>query len=278
MHTPMFNFEFSSPHRPAVSSPLSSSPIRPSPSPPAAAAAAALSPRDPNTTLIPPRRRRQQQQEQKQQQQLRDVQSSPTRPPGSEEPGSFSFSSPPSAAAAPKFKYAARGGARPNNPLRLSGENARESRRKLFLKNVRQRTDDRQWLRRGGDQEALKLEWAVLSRQWRRQKEADIDGIVFEYEIEDAPVAAAAGETTREPADDDVMADAMAQEEEAEMDAMLSMLEVRSPPLREAPAARPDSPSWSDDDDYDSLFRDMICQQEADSSQEFASSGQMDLS
>jgi len=32
-------------------------------------------------------------------------------------------------------------------------EEARESRRKLFLKNVRERADDKAWERRGGDQE-----------------------------------------------------------------------------------------------------------------------------
>lgn len=97
-------------HRPAVSSPLSSSPIRPS-SPP-------LSPRGPNTL---PRR---------------ETQSSPLQP----KEGSS------------RFRYAARP-ARPN-PIVQRREDAQDSRRKLFLKNVRQRAEDCRWERRGGDQEA----------------------------------------------------------------------------------------------------------------------------
>lgn len=52
---------------------------------------------------------------------------------------------------APRFKYASRDARK--NPLKQSRETAQEGRRKLFLKNVRQRRDDQQWDRRGGDQE-----------------------------------------------------------------------------------------------------------------------------
>lgn len=121
MPSQIFNLDFSSPHKPAVSSPLSSSPIRPSQghsnsSPP-------LSPRNPNTLLLLPRR---------------DSQSSPVR---DSQPSNK------------LFKYASRS-AKPNPLLPRQGrENAQESRRKMFLKNVRQRADDKTWLRRGGDQE-----------------------------------------------------------------------------------------------------------------------------
>ncbi|CAJ2502240.1 Uu.00g096340.m01.CDS01 [Anthostomella pinea] len=230
MPTPIFNnFDFSSPHRPTVSSPLSSSPLRPSQySPPP------LSARDPNTL---PRR---------------DVQSSPIKGPSSK-----------------FFKYASRN-ARPN-PLRQNRENAQDGRRKLFLKNVRQRADDNKWDRRGGDQETLKLEWAVLDRRRRQQRESDLDGIVCEDEIEDIPELPP--QVPQEP-DDDVMVDAIAQEEEREMEAMLSMLEAES---SSQASARPNSPSLSDDDDYDSLFMDLVSQEES-GSQYCVSSGQMDIS
>ena len=109
MPAPIFSFDFSSPHKPSVPSPLSSSPLRPSQTSPP------LSPRYPNTL---PRRY---------------TQSSPIRGPSS------------------NFKYASRN-VKPN-PLRLSREKAQESRRTLFLKNVRKRADDRKWEQRGGDQE-----------------------------------------------------------------------------------------------------------------------------
>ncbi|KAI1495116.1 hypothetical protein F5X96DRAFT_203026 [Biscogniauxia mediterranea] len=226
-HTPIFNLELSTPHRPAVSSPLSSSPVRPS------QASSPLSPRHPNTV---PRR---------------DIQSSPIQGPS-------------------KFKYASRS-AKPN-PLKQTKENAQESRRKLFLKNVRQRADDKVWERRGGDQEALKLEWATFNRQWRKQKDSDIDGFVFEDELNDIP------QPPRETPDDEMMVDTMAQDEEQEMEAMISMLEADSfshQPTR----PEPPSPSLSDDDDYDSIFRDLLSQQQQhSSSQNLVSFSQMDMS
>ncbi|KAI0414366.1 hypothetical protein F5X98DRAFT_377820 [Xylaria grammica] len=225
MPTPIFNLDFSSPHRPTVPSPLSSSPLRPS------QASSPLSLRDPNTL---PRW---------------DTQSSPIR-------GSSS-----------NFKYASRS-VKPN-PLQLSREKAQESRRTLFLKNVRKRADDRKWEQRGGDQEALKLEWNVLNKQRRQEKDLDVDGFVFDTELEDIL------ENPYEPHEetDDMMVDAIAQEEEAELDAMLSLLNTSS---LQTPV-RPDAASLSDDEDYDALFTDMLSQQR-DENDGFISSGQMDMS
>ncbi|KAI1764164.1 hypothetical protein GGR53DRAFT_329626 [Hypoxylon sp. FL1150] len=230
---PTFNLDFSSPHRPTYSSPLSSSPIRPSQSSPP------LSPCNPNS--LPGR----------------DIQSSPIEAPPT------------------KFKFASRN-ARPN-PLRQTRENAQESRRNLFLKNVRRRADDRQWERRGGDQEALKLEWSILDRQRRQQKNADLDGMIFEDEIEDSPEL----QHDMSQSVDDMMVDTIAQEEEEELDAMLSMLEVQSSHPSH-PSQLPVGSPYSallDDDDYDSIFNDLMSGQDGNgTSQNFASSGQMDTS
>ncbi|KAK6843104.1 hypothetical protein PG987_003964 [Apiospora arundinis] len=250
MPPPTFSLDFSSPYKPNVSSPLSSSPIR------AAAASssqssppAPLSPRDSNRCNM--------------------IQSSPIP--------------------APKlFKYASRP-AKPN-PLRQTRENAQESRRKLFLKNVRQRQDDKKWERRGGDQEVLKLEWSLLDRRRRLQKESDVDGFVFDDEIDEDPsleatAATTAGDFSNPPGDDidSMMLDAMEQDE----DAMLSMYEAEAhstqPPqqqLHQGAPPRPDSPFLSDDDDYDNIFMDLLSHQQQGNSapHNFASSGEMDMS
>ncbi|KAI0971592.1 hypothetical protein F4678DRAFT_461542 [Xylaria arbuscula] len=229
MPAPIFNFDFSSPHRPTVPSPLSSSPIRPSQASPP------LSPRDPNT--LP----------------WYDTQSSPIR------------------GSSPIFKYASRN-AKPN-PLRLNREQAQESRRKLFLKNVRKRADDRKWEQRGGDQEALKLEWHILNKQRRQEKDTDLDGFVFEDELEDIP------ENPYESHEetDDMMVDAIAQEEEAELEAMLSFLDPTSSQAPSQIPRRLETTSLSDDEDYDTLFMDMLSHQR-DDEEGFISSGQMDMS
>lgn len=116
-HLPIFNFDFTTAtsHKPAHSSPLSSSPIRASQSSPP------LSPRDSNAL---PRR---------------GYFSSPSKSAfGNQEASKWT-------------RFDARDAKK--NPLKQSRENALEGKRKLFLKNVRQRHDDKAWERRGGDQE-----------------------------------------------------------------------------------------------------------------------------
>ena len=54
---------------------------------------------------------------------------------------------------APKFKFASRPVRQA--PVAQKREVAQEARRKLFLKNVRQRADDQKWERRGGEQEVF---------------------------------------------------------------------------------------------------------------------------
>jgi hypothetical protein len=141
MPTPIFSFESSLPssatplqqpkYRPSVSSPLSSSPIRASSySPPAPTSP----PTQATFSFFPQQSRHEQQQNQHQI--PRDTQSSPIAQPSPTRK---------------LFKFATRT-PRPN-PVVQKREEARESRRKLFLKNVRERTDDKAWERRGGDQE-----------------------------------------------------------------------------------------------------------------------------
>lgn len=98
----------------------------------------------------------------------------------------------------------------------------------------------------------------------------DIDGIVFNDELEDIP------ENPYELQEeiDDIMVDAIAREEEAELDAMLSFLDTSS--SSQAPR-RPNTPSLSDDEDYDTLFRDILSR-ESDDCDELVLSGQMDMS
>ncbi|RDA91564.1 hypothetical protein CP533_5966 [Ophiocordyceps camponoti-saundersi (nom. inval.)] len=115
-------------HRPMVSSPLTSSPIRVSTpphahnsSPPHGRAMSPLSPSDRNS--LP----------------KRQVQSSPIR-------------SPP-----PKFKYASRP-MRPN-PLLRSSEAGREVRRRNFFQRIRDQADERAWQRRDIETQFLKNNW-----------------------------------------------------------------------------------------------------------------------
>ncbi|OIW29004.1 hypothetical protein CONLIGDRAFT_403491 [Coniochaeta ligniaria NRRL 30616] len=234
-------------YRPSVSSPLSSSPIRASSySPP-------ISPHHDNTvsSIFPPR----------QSGHLipRDTQSSPIAQPSSPSPSRKLL-----------FKFAART-PRPN-PVVQKREEARESRRKLFLKNVRERGDDRAWERRGGDQEVLKLEWWRLNNELRQQKDAELAVFGTDADIEEAvQLQELRGgqerlENVPQPEGDidDMMADAIAREEEAEIEALLSSM---PPPTdgdgdRDMHESRPESVYFSDEDDYDALFMELSQQEQ----------------
>ena len=137
-------------HRPAVSSPLSSSPIRMAPSPP-------LSPCNPNTLNTLPRQ----------------TQSSPisASTPIYSSCGSSSASASTSpctstsasssSSSSSKFRFATRN-PRPN-PRVKRREEAQDTRRRLFLQNVRQRAEDKRWELRGGEDEVRIMRHALHS-------------------------------------------------------------------------------------------------------------------
>ncbi|KAH8699792.1 hypothetical protein BGZ61DRAFT_451328 [Ilyonectria robusta] len=219
-HTPdkMMSFApapiFSWDHRPAVPSPLSSSPVR---------ASSPLSPIDRNT--LP----------------QRQIQSSPIQQP--------------------KFKYSSRQ-TRPN-PVVRKREEVQESRRKLFLQNVRQKSDEKSWQRRDIEGQLLKTSWLAnqgqLSRDAPEFSDADIeDAMAFQQEEFDIPD------------EDDMMVDDTT--EDQELEAMFASYED----LPTSSSQRPPSTIMSDDD-YDDIFAELISQEQHQQSFYQESSNQMDL-
>ncbi|KAB5515206.1 hypothetical protein GE09DRAFT_1231453 [Coniochaeta sp. 2T2.1] len=231
-------------YRPSISSPLSSSPIRASSYSPPASPPTSF-PSNSNFGGFFP----------SQYQQPRDTQSSPiAQPTPSRKLFKFATSTP-----------------RPN-PVVKKREEMRESRRRLFLKNVRERGDDRAWERRGGDQEVLRLEWSRLNNELRQQKEADLAVFGTDADIEEAvQLQEQSGHreesSIRQPGMgiDDMMVDAIAREEEAEIEALLSLM-----PNGDGDGdremgdgeGRPESVYFSDEEDYDALFME-LSQQDA---------------
>ncbi|KAK4138874.1 hypothetical protein BT67DRAFT_438180 [Trichocladium antarcticum] len=276
---PAFSFGHqSSRHRPNISSPLSSSPIRATnPSPPPCA----------HSTPFPSLQRHHSRQ--------RDTQSSPiTRQPSIFSPshspshshshnhshsgGNNSISNSANSAnstSSSKSRFATRN-TRPNPVLRRR-EDLQESRRRLFLQNVRLRGEEKRWEMRGGEDELLKLEWWRLNRERQQANEAEAAlylAMERDLEAEEEELRRAAWEQQQQrPSSssssswgggedvDAMMADAIAREEEAEMDALVSGLEEDD---WEAQRRRrlPGSPHFSDDDDYDGLFLHLISQQD----------------
>ncbi|KAK0627014.1 hypothetical protein B0T14DRAFT_423773 [Immersiella caudata] len=166
-----------------------------------------------------------------------------------------------------RFKYATRD-AKPN-PVVRKREDAQEGRRRLFLQNVRQRQEDQKWEKRGGEDQLLKLEWSRLNRELRQAKESDIDGFVRIEDIDD--------ELPNEQPDDidAMMLDALEQEEQAELEALLASLPSEGSAQAQTSPSRPESMHFSDDEDYDSLFMELISEQANDQP---TSSGDVEMS
>ncbi|PHH92146.1 hypothetical protein CDD83_8714 [Cordyceps sp. RAO-2017] len=178
-------------HRPAVSSPLSSSPIR---------ASSPLSPI--NSNALPHQRQ---------------VQSSPIPPPKFK---------PAAGAGAGAGAAAVRHAGRPTrpNPVVRGREDARQARRQTFLQRVRQKADDKAWQRRDIEGQFLKNSW--LANLGRLTHDAPA---FSEADIEDA--MAFQQETARHAHEDQVMEDGPPDEELEAMIASHEQQQPRSPTL-----------------------------------------------
>lgn len=142
----------------------------------------------------------------------------------------------------------------------------------------------------------LKLEWFSLNKDLLQAKNADLDGVVFDSDIEDAarlreevmrkpsraletvPEVSASQETDADvDADvdaDEMMVDLLEQEQQAELEALMSSISSQQSSMKP-----PDSAHWSDDEEYDALFMDYLSQEQEDGQHQGpASSGEMDLS
>lgn len=260
-----------------------------------------------------------------------DTQSSPIQSSSSSasiataqpQPSIFNFGGETTDNKAPTFRFASR----PTKPVprgQQTRDAAQQTRRTLFLKNVRQRADDRSWDRRNFEQELQKLEWWSLEREIRQARETDVLSMLTEQDIEDAadwmasPSSSApsssmpsffdhgddddvnhdvtadssfATDYTRrhdgggmyydraaeeeeedEEAMDERMADLLAMEEEAEMEALIASMEADNaegqpePSVQidifghgqMTPSERPASTVYSDDEDYDAIFSELL--------------------
>ncbi|KAM5352326.1 hypothetical protein ACJ41O_005049 [Fusarium nematophilum] len=158
----------------------------------------------------------------------------------------------------PKFKFASRP-TRPN-PVVRKREDAQESRRRLFLQNVRQKSEDKAWQRRDIEGQFLKTNYMTnrgqLSHDAPQFSEADIeDAMAFQQE------------QSQIPEEDELMMD-----EDEQLEAMLASLEEQQTTSQRLP-----SPTLSDED-YDDVFAELIAQERPRSGLEQDSQDQMDTS
>ncbi|KAE9377726.1 hypothetical protein N431DRAFT_434869 [Stipitochalara longipes BDJ] len=152
------------------------------------------------------------------------------------------------------------------NPLmNRNADEGREARRKLFLKKVREGSEEKRWRDRNsgmseGEDEVLRAIWVAEER--RREEERRWEAsILGESEVEDEMLDG-------ENIEDEVMVEEVAKEEEEELEALLGSLSQNQgmeemlwgvqtvQGLRHQQA--PDTPYGSDDEEYDHIFMDVI--------------------
>ena len=204
------------------------------------------------------------------------------------------MSSPPPApsqffAAQPSSTFSAQSTAKrivKKNPLihRDEKDGGRETRRKLFLKRVREDSEDKSWEKKGGDDELLRAIYVADHKRGIRQNlkyDAAYDETPDDYKVDinsqiNEPAALNQPSLTRamSPTAEQQMAEEVARQEEAELQAYLEMMEVehnahgqqqlqaQSVPHFQLATQRQRNPvhihqSASDDIDYDKMFEDM---------------------
>ncbi|CAK7270563.1 hypothetical protein SEPCBS57363_004166 [Sporothrix epigloea] len=190
----------------------------------------------------------------------------------------------------PTFRFASRP-AKPVPRSQISRDAAQQTRRTLFLRNVRQRADDHNWNRRNLEQE--KLEWWSLERELRQARELDVMSMLTDQDIEDAedwvasPIFSQpssslslpfeqskdarrqnnyydrAANDERGNEEDERMVELLMREEEAEMEALIASMENSAnagfaDDGSVPPPERPDSAVYSEDADYDTIFSEIL--------------------
>ncbi|TAQ91434.1 hypothetical protein B7494_g214 [Chlorociboria aeruginascens] len=168
------------------------------------------------------------------------------------------------------------------NPLlhgRKEGD-GRETRRQLFLKRVREDSDEKRWRARGGDDEIMRTIWMAEQRRREERQAREAMGVPgLDAEMEELSL-------------DEVMVDEVAQKEEEELEAILMAIDERAlrssgqsasdesipadeemddllwssqvDPRNQSP---PESRYGSDEEDYDLIFMDVIQEENSRSTQ-----------
>ncbi|CAI4215367.1 unnamed protein product [Parascedosporium putredinis] len=144
------------------------------------------------------------------------------------------------------------------NPLVRKREEGQQTRRQLFLKNVRGRADEKAFERRSIEGHAIRR-WHEEQQQIFQQRENDAAGMPTERDIEDAANLADQQFSQQIFEDvDSLMADEAARQEQLELEALLASYESPIPVSNAQPfSQRPPSIYISDDEEYDQIFMEL---------------------
>ncbi|KAI9729907.1 MAG: hypothetical protein M1818_008347 [Claussenomyces sp. TS43310] len=146
------------------------------------------------------------------------------------------------------------------NPLIHRSDDARETRRSLFLRKVREDSEDKRWQARGGDDEMMRTIWVAEQRRRAERQALEAQNVPADYE-EDVELDDANSRCQSSQRTNGDMVDEVLQQENEEIEALLSMMDSESNGVPQKPSRGPESLYGSDDEDYDSLFMEVIDKQ-----------------
>lgn len=143
------------------------------------------------------------------------------------------------------------------NPLmHRDAKDGRETRRKLFLKRVRDSSSEKRY---GGEEEMMRRIWVAEERRWEEERRAEAMGV--EVRAEDAYE-----EVENGYGDEDLVEEVA--RDEAEWEAFLGMMEEQSQQgQHHYQEEHGDTPYGSDDEEYDDIFMDVILEESRTASQ-----------
>lgn len=145
-----------------------------------------------------------------------------------------------------------------------SRESARETRRKLFLQQVAQKRDDRQFEERGD--QLLRLDWRSERRRWEDQQARNAPAWSDQVDEEDIPIDSqgepsimmspkssrkAVLDDEDKPQSAEEEAERLRQHEEAEMEELLGLMD-------DSEQKSQTSSRYGSDDEYDGIFSDLV--------------------
>ncbi|KAH8592718.1 hypothetical protein B0O99DRAFT_628773 [Bisporella sp. PMI_857] len=141
---------------------------------------------------------------------------------------------------------------KPNPLLNRNSEEGRETRRKLFLKRVKEESEERRWKKKGGDDEMMRTIFILEERREmeRRRREAASLDLAEEGDMDDLDLDV-----------DAELAEEIARREMEELDMLVREREMM------VSMGGGDTPYGSDEEEYDDIFMDVI-QEEIKSSQQ----------
>lgn len=163
--------------------------------------------------------------------------------------------------------------------MNRNADEGREARRKLFLKRVREGSEEKKWRDRNsglveGEDEVLRAIW--LAEERRREDARRIEESVLGVGIgEEEEEIVGEGDLRA----DEVMADEVAMKEEQELEALLGSLnqehemevllwEDQASAKRTRNQRAQETPYGSDDEEYDHIFMDVIEEENRTASQQ----------